>query len=531
MGDIKPSKIVCKNCGYESNVISDVCIKCGGKLVKVCGNCGWENSVEKMYCDNCGSLLALTPHKKIYQDEEDEKKEDVKKSNINIEFESITETILKKDESYRKKKEENEKSVVKEEKKEASSVIEEKKKIEEYISKKKNENTEVKDDKKESNLSDKKKTKLNLYIIGFFVIVFIFLLYFFVLKNSISKYKLLFTAKSYLTYLRDGDYEKAYSYLSNNSKSLISLDDYIKTSKDYYSNVGKWDFKDVSICYYSENQSIIKYRLFEKGEWKDDYINFIKEYGLWRRPYVWNLFEKIDYSFSNKDFSKALYYSQLLYLIDPLDPRSSGYLCWSEYMNMLFDKSVDSCKRVIKISSLYPVKYYNNEDLFWYKFNYADSLRFLNRDDEALKNFNELAEYNEVSLASKCGVYSARSDIFIHKKDYEKALADLNIALSICRDVSVVNDVNKRISMLKGLDCQGAIDFLKNYKYKNLKFNDFVNQIDPNPNYFCKHIEGPVYEVRVILKKKKKIVSEYSSNIDLWNKTINIEEVKSEKEI
>ena len=526
MDELKPSKIICKDCGYESNVISDVCIKCGGKLVKVCGNCGTENSVEKIYCDSCGSLLALTPHKKIDKEIKNEKEGKVEKSNINIEFEPITETMLKKEDSYRKKKEEKD---FKSNDKKEISVIEEKRKIEEYVLEKEKKEVEQKKDSTENNF--KKKNNFFIYLGILSIIFLIFLLYFFVFKKSISKYNLIITAKTYLTYLKDSNYEKAYYYLSNNSKSLISIDDYVKTLKEHYSNLGEWDFKDLSIYYYSENQSIIKYRLFEKGKWRDDYINFIKEYGVWRRPYVWDLFQRIDKAFADKDFSKALYYSQQLYLIDPIDPRSYGYLCWSEYMMMFFDKSVESCKKVIEVSNLHPIKYYNDEDIFWYKFNYADSLRMLNKDDEALDYFTILENYDGVPLSNKCGVYTARSDIFIHKNEYEKALSDLNIALSICKDNSLINDITKRISMLKGDECNLAINFLKKYKYNNERFDDYVNKITPNVIYSCRHLNGPIYEVKVLLKKKSKLLGNYICNIDLWNRTASVKEVYREEEI
>jgi tetratricopeptide (TPR) repeat protein len=518
MDEIKPSKIVCKECGYESNVISDVCIKCGGKLIKICGNCESENSVEKMYCDSCGLLLALTPHKKLDLG----KKENsiyISKSISTLEFEPITETMSKRDESYRKKKNEGKKDDNK------SLSIVEKNKIEEYV---KSQEISIENLKTQRTLPAKDDKRYIPYIIFICVVIVVFLSYFLIVRKGISRYTLVSTAKNYLEALRDGDYEKAYSYLSNNSKSLVSIDDYKNTSRNYYSKIGKWDFKDVEIYYYSPTQSIIHYKLLENGEWKDDYLNFVKEYGHWRRPYVWNLFEKIDDAFSQKDFPKALYFSQMLYLIDPIDPRSSGYLCWSEYFMRLFDKSVESCKKVIELSNLYPVKYYDNQELFWYRFNYADSLRFLGRDDEALNNFNILIDY-DMPLASKCSIFTARSDIFVNRKNYDMAIGDLNRALTVCKNEVVLKDVNKYLSILKGNECEMALNFLKSHKYNDLKFEDFINskiksykKSGIKVEYNCNHKDGADYEILVLIKQRDKVFDRYKAVLNLWYRKIDI---------
>jgi len=533
MSELKPSKIRCKKCGYEPNIITDVCIKCGGEIIKICGNCGYENSVEKIYCDSCGALLALTPHKKI--DIEDKKdtatKETPKKTKI--EFEPITDTMSRED-SYRKRMEESkEKKEMEPGIEKINNVKKEAQIIQKYTGNKEEQRKDTQKDTSTTVLNPPEKNRKRfLIIISVSIIVSLIFSYVFFIRQSISKYQLLFRAKGYLTALKNKDYEKAYSYLSNNSKTLVNFVDFLKVSEDYYSKIGDWDFKDVKIYYFDENNSVISYKLKEGGEWRDDYLNFIKEYNIWTRPYVWNIFEDIDNAINSRDISKALFLSQKLYLIDPLDPRASGYLCWSEYFMGLYDKSVESCRRTFEISQIYPIKYYNDEDLFWYRFSYADSLKFTNRVEEAIKVFDYLLSQPDVSIKSKCSSFIARADSYSKIKKYDSTLADLQSAFSICPDGVEKKEAQNRINMLNGLGCNDSIKLFKRCNFEGQKFENYIltfikdlksrdKKANYNLNINCNHLEGPYYEVEGILKnsKKNQIISIYKGKINLWERS------------
>jgi hypothetical protein len=554
MSDIKPSKMRCKKCGYEPNVITDICLKCGGEIVKICGNCGYENSVEKTCCDSCGSLLALTPDKKIdihdgkSTEHSDKKMRNDSSRKVTLEFESISETVAGKEESYRRSGDKKHTDDdVKERLLDKGEIAEfEKQKIENFAKKKDDkilsENNEV---KKVLPLPvAESKNKKKLYIVLSAVIAVVICVTFLLLfKNGFSKYNLTFTAKKYLTAIKDENYVKAYEFLSSNSKSLISLNDYLKTSSEYYSKAGKWDFKDLKIYYFDDVQSIITYKLKEgNGEWKDDYINFIKEHGVWTRPYVWNLFEQIDDAFGKRDFSTALFLSQKLYLIDPLDPRSAGYLCWSEYFMRLYDKSMESCKKVLELSAIHPVKYYSDVELFWNKFNYADSLRFTNRLNEALNVYNLLIADSNVSLEDKCSVFIARADTHLWLKQYDKTEEDLASASSVCKDDMSKREADNRIKIMQGLGCDDAIKLVKNYNYNGTRFEDFMDvqmknvaekgrKNKLNLQFSCKYISGPDYLVRVSIyggHKKDVNLLNYKGEVNLWEKTVEMKEAEEE---
>lgn len=541
MSDLKPSKIKCKSCGYEPNIIADVCIKCGGEIVKICGNCEHENSVEKNRCDNCGELLALTPHKKIdieLKEKERSREEELKdrldkqKVDFKIEFESITDTIARKEESYRKKLEfpkqtEEKKDIIKEELK---KVEVEKKKIEEFVKEKKNsENTQNQQEKHQT-----KKTSLKLIAVVIASLTIILSISYLIFgRKSFSRYDLIITAKKYLSALRDGEYDKAYEFLSQNSKAIISFSNYVKTLENYYSNVGKWNFKDIEIYYFDKNQSIIKYRLIENNIEKDDYLNFIMEYGKWKRPFVFNLFEEIDDAFLKKDFPRALFLAQRAYLIDPVDPRTSGYLCWSEYLMGLHDKSVESCKRVVEISNIYPIKYYSESELFWYSFNYADSLRFTEKIEQSIEVYNALQRNPSITEREKCVIHVARSDSYIALKDYNSALNDIKKAMEVCENDSIEKkEMERRFKILTGEMCEDAIMFAKKYKYGGLTLESYLNQnfdltgTNYNTKFSCSYLKGSVYNVYLEMLIGKRILKRLNIEVDLWNKTATMKEVK-----
>ncbi|MGC9070781.1 MAG: hypothetical protein ACP5IO_05675 [Elusimicrobiales bacterium] len=536
MSDLKPSKIRCRSCGYEPNIITDVCIKCGGVVVKICGNCGFENSVEKNRCDSCGYLLALSPQKKIDIEKKKESIDDEKMdlefkeekpslSKSTLEFESITETIARKDESYRerikKASERYEKDIV-------FDAEKERKKIENFIDEQKQK------EQKGEGVSEKKQIKSfkKFFIVVAFVIALVplYLLFF---RKSYSRYDLVNTAKKYLSALRDAEYDKAYEYLSQNSKSIVSFSDYVKTLEDFYSKIGKWDFKDVEIYYFTPHQSVVKYKLIEKGIEKDDYLNFVNEYGKWKRPFVYNLFEEIDDALSKNDFPKALFLSQRLYLIDPLDPRANGYLCWSEYLMRLYDKSMESCKKVIEISNIYPIKYYSDNELFWYTFNYADSLRFSGKIEQSVEVYDMLIRDPQAESSDKCTVYLARSDSYVALKNYEKAYDDIKKSVEICSDGSIEkNQATRRLKILDGGMCEEAVMFAKKFRYQGSTVEDFIKKMAEDMgvkkyklDYSCQHSNGSLYKITARVVSGKKTFKVYNITVDLWERNASVEEI------
>lgn len=538
MSELKPSKLVCKVCGYEPNIITDVCLKCGGEVVKICGKCGAENLVEAARCKNCGSLLALSPHKKIDLEDEkpkdSDKKQNEQKEDIQqhqkavlggLEFESVLDAVSKKDISWRKKESMKERQQMQHTSNDVGDIekVKHEIKVIESLAK----NTMKSEEVKQQKIEKKKDVGVYILVSSVFLLVFALVFVFFI-RPSYSRYNLMFTAKKYLSSLKDEDWEGAYSLLTQNSKANISLSDYAKSLSDYYSKIGKWDFKDIEVYKLTKNEGIIKYKLIENGIERDDYLNFVKEYGRWRRPFVYSLFDEIEDALAKKDMSRALFLAQKLYLIDPMDPRSSGYLCWCEYFMYLFDKSVESCKRVVELSKTYPIKYYSDEEIFWYTFNYADSLKYIGKIEESIDIYSSLLTKPDISEKGKCSILITRSDAFVLLKRYEYAKNDISKALEVCDGIEKKEAV-RRLDMLEGNMCPDAVLFAKKYRYKEDRsiediIDEEVKNVEGSLLYSCQYVKGPIYSVSAVIKKGKRIVKSFSFEVDLWEKTLKVME-------
>jgi len=527
---MKPTIIRCNKCGYESNIISDTCIKCGSKLEKICGSCGFANAVEKNYCDQCGKLLTL----RIIEENNQKENIEIKKENVigNLEFENFIEAIDRKDISYR-----NKLSTTNEfDKKKAEETLKEKENLKKYQEQLKNKNEE--EAKKLANFNRPKsffeKNRIYFFLIFFISILFI-ISYIFLIPN-IPKITLIVTAKKYLSALKEKDYKTAYELLSNNSKLSCSFTDYLKNNESYYSKIKKWEFKDLKIHSMTKNGAVIKYLLSEEpNKWKEDYISFIIEGGKWRRPYIWNLFSPIDEAISKGDYPQALFLAQKLYLIDPVDPRTSGYLCTCEYLIGLYDKAIESCKRTLDSLSSYPVGF-TDEEIFWYTFYYADSLRFQAKFDEALKIYEELSQFKELSMKNKCPLLIARSDAYVRKGDYKKAREDMSSAINTCLSKINQEEALKRWKYINGQATDEAIKMAKKfYNYKNLdKKEEFELKKSIKilkDNWIAENIDGPEYEVilrkeKIFKNGKKETKDLYKFKVNLWTGDIKIEEEK-----
>ncbi|MEW5950634.1 MAG: zinc ribbon domain-containing protein [Elusimicrobiota bacterium] len=534
---MKPAIIRCSKCGYQSNIISDTCLKCGSPLVKICGNCEAVNAVEKNYCDGCGSLLALKMPEQKESSKEEKKEEKPSSPKPVIEFESLHETVQGHADSFRKKQEANPQNTApkienKDERVEAAKK--EKEKLEEL----KNKKTE---EKKSSVKVQDKKISFAKYAVFIAVALAVFSIAWLAVSPSIPKIKLVITAKNYLNALKEKNYSQAYSYLSNNSKFTCSFTDYVKYNDAYYSSLKNgWEFKDVSVFKMENEAALVKYSLKEgTGPWREDYISFVKEHDKWVRPYIWHLFSPIDEAISKGDFSQALFLAQKLYLTDPIDPRTSGYLCNTEYLMGLYDKASESCKRVLESQADYPVGF-NKEEIFWFTFYYADSLRFMARFKEALDIYEELFSFEDISLKNKCPLLMSRADAYVRLGDFDKASVDAASAVSVCPEGINKKEALKRSSFLNSDLSSEAVSMVQKakpsqdsqsiFEQRNSVLKSLNSDKGKKDSYKDEWIaqkeEGPIYTVKVIqqkVDKKGKKTEEnevYRASVNLWTGSV-----------
>jgi tetratricopeptide (TPR) repeat protein len=444
-------------------MLGDTCLKCNTALQKICGECGQANSVEKNYCDQCGAVLTLQPPPKEPAGQPQATPEMKEKAgSFTIEMESIQDTVSERATSFRRKPEQqptpppppppgNPKA---QPPGKATSAF-------------------TPDSSRlpgQGPLPKPVKAGMAKRMAGPAVIILlsaalIGILYM-IVAPSLPKLRLVMTAKSYLSSISEGKFEKAYDLLSSNSKAAISQSDYVKNSGDYYAKSPAWEFKEVQVFAMTENAAMIRYQLKEgDSDWKSDYISFVREHDRWTRPYIWILFQPIDDALRRQDFPQALFLAQKLHLTDPIDPRTSGYLCVTEFLMGLHEKAAESCKRTLDNSVSYPVGYSSSE-LFQFHSHYADSLRFLQRDREALLEYEKLLKWPGINADEACPLHLNRADSLVYLKEYDRALQEVMAAAGVCTKSPSKEDAQKRLRYMSGSAGPDAVTFAQKSRFQ-----------------------------------------------------------------
>ncbi len=546
----KPSIIKCPKCGYLPNLLEDTCVKCHARLEKLCAACGFANSVEKNYCDQCGSIMILAAPKPEQpaaapvqaQPPVPQAPEPVlppapapEKKTFKLEMESIQDTVSEKEQSFRGRMPPapapapGQPPTLRPGKPPFTPATQPL-----YVRK--------------PGIAAAQtffKKFSGAILTGLLLLVLLAILYL-IAAPYLPRLRLLMTAKAYLSDISQGKYEKAYSLLSSNSKSACSLEEYKKNSEDYYSKAPAWQFKDVQVFAMSKDAAMLRYQLKEgTAPWKSDYISFVREHDRWTRPYIWVFFQPIQEALKKQDFPQALFLSQKLFLTDPIDPRSSGYLCTSEFYMGLFEKSVESCKRTVDSAATYPVGY-SNEELFWYNLCYTDSLRYLQRDRAALQEYEKLLKWPGLTAKEQCPLYLNRADSYIALKDYDNALQDVMKADAICTESPNREEAKKRLGYMSGSAGPEAIAYAQRSRFqqgmppiaeaRRLQLEALKARLGPKnawllpkDQWLAVHVGGPEY--RVFLRqesvnprtRRKETQDVFIFLVNLWTSKAKVE--------
>jgi len=554
----KPSVIKCPKCGYLPNMLGDTCLKCGAKLEKACGDCGFGNAVEKNYCDQCGALLSLHPPHNSELPPPPPKQEQPEKETFKLEIESIQDTVNERATSFRHKPAEKPAAPapkpVPEEKKppQPPAAAQPPRPVGPPGGSRVTASSPFSPDSarlmREAGPSQRQPVIKRLAgpAVTVLLVGVLLSIVYLIIAPSIPRLRLLMTAKAYLADISQGKFEKAYELLSTNSKAAITQDNYVKNSREYYAKAPAWQFRDVQIFKMGKEAAMVTYQLKEGNEkWKEDYISFINEHGRWTRPYIFVLFHPIDDALNRQDFPQALFLAQKLYLTDPIDPRSSGYLCAAEFFMGLYEKSSESCKRTVDLAAIYPVGY-SSEELFWYGSYYADSLRYLQRDRVALTEYEKLMKWPGLTSKEQCPLFLNRADSYVNLKDYDRALQDVMKADILCTEGLAKTDAKKRLLYLSGGAREEAVAFAQKSRFQpdmppigearrrqlealKARLGPKNAKMMPKDQWLAVHVGGPEY--RVFLRQegfnpqsgKTEAQNIFIFLINLWNGKAKVE--------
>lgn len=525
-------------------MLGDTCLKCNTPLEKVCGECSFANPVEKNYCAHCGAVLTLQPPPRSENTPPPPPGSEVKSAgnrfpkagSFILEMESIQDTMSERATSFRHKPGEvppqQQAGPVPPEPAEPapqkpaaaapqppSGSMPPKPVVAPPAKPPMVTSVLTPDSARlpgQAGLPKPLQPNLLRKILGpaitlLLISVLLGILYM-IAAPSLPRLRLVMTAKSYLTYISEHKFEKAYELLSSNSKAGCTEDDYIKNSKEYYAKVPAWQFKDIEVFTLDKNAAMIRYQLKDGDQpWKSDYISFVRENNRWARPYIWVLFHPIEEALKQQDFPHALFLAQKLYLTDPIDPRTSGYLCVSEFFMGLYEKSAESCKRTLEAAVSYPVGY-SREELFWFNSHYADSLRYLQRDRAALAEYDKLFKWPGLASAELCTLYLNSADSTVNLKDYERALHDIMKAEGLCVVSPAKEDARKRLGYMSGSAGKEAIAFAQKSRLQSgmptleearrrqletlkARLGPKNAKLLPKDEWLAVHVAGPEYRV------------------------------------
>ncbi|MCK4935402.1 MAG: zinc ribbon domain-containing protein [Elusimicrobiales bacterium] len=515
----KRSVLKCSKCGYESNIIADTCIKCAANLDKICGECGFKNSPFKNFCDHCGNNLAITEPEQKKSTANIEKPKEKKPE---LEIQSISDTMnddMAAENTARVNFSPDKACPL-------------------------NRQPTPYPYKPGKKIAAVKSNTLNIIILSGLAVTLLAILYL-IAAPYIPKIKLLIKTKQYLSHLSKANYEEAYKMLSSNSQASCDMETYIQNTENYYSKRPKWRFKEITVFKTEKKVALIKYKLKEgSGAWTDDYLSFVKEGNTWARPYIWNLFKPIDEAFAKSDFSTALYLAQKLNLIDPLDPRTMGYLCSAQYNLGLYKKAAKSCRKTLETSEFYPVGF-DEAAKTWYYFQLAKSLKFTKNYEPAFKIYRRLLSNKTASKLEQCQILLTRSDAYAGAKRYNDALKDILMAQTICPP-NFQNDLKAFLSYLTGASKKEAIAFAQKSRFKanmptilEQRKTEIANiakrlgkrkrRFVPRDKWSAIHLKGPEYrvflrEIRInplTKMKESKILRIFKVN--LWSHGISLE--------
>ena len=568
----------CSVCGNIPSVPSRKCGKCGGAIKLRCPECGHLSEWGRHYCEKCGNPLPRTPDipDRPAAPAPSEAPAAAPKPKIKLELQSFMDAAAEHDKSFRMKREDLEAaekellaSLPQEQKKparpapppmprrpekdnvppppkpsEPRQAIKEKPAAENQEShtpqKEAAEKGNAANEQAADNSASSKNTVLYSSIIAAVVALGI-AVYYLVINPYMPKLKVTMAAKNYLTAFTQGDYEKAYSMLSENSKKICPFEDYEYYNKNNFSK-GR-TFKNIEVHTLEPSFAIVKYQLSdEKGNWSDDYTSFYKEHNKWTRPYSQVLYEPIKDSLARNDIAQALSRAQLLSLTDPKNPVSSSYLCMAQYRFALYDDAAENCDNTLQMIEGYPEKNLTAEEINTVMIYLADSLVRLNRTRAAEDAFVKLDERPSLSPAQQCSYKLSRAGMYLKAKSYPSAKADIQAAANICpKNTQDKYSADTLLRQVNGKSIAEAIAFAQNSKIReDLPTLETLRQMSlqeeirksgiknkklyPSDSWTAKHLGGTVYRTAISRERtypdgEKKAENIFVADIDLWQKT------------
>ena len=400
--------LICSKCGAQG-APGQNCAKCGGPLVKVCGGCGTRNSPAKNYCDRCGSAMALAP-----VGHPPEQREPPPPSASEPPLTAIRRMQPPPvPESFQ---------------------LPEAGRVKEHLPVPTEISRDIPalggDDPNASMTVMKRKDRLKnavwllvLAIFGAFALA----------KLAVfmrPEYVVPRRAAKYLNHLRNGEFASAYHMLSQEAQKHVSVDEF-STMRDST----PWSWSDIKVIRSEPGAVVVKYTLSLAGQPpREDLLQFVKEDGLWVRPYNWTLLQKAENALERNDPDLAGLLAKAAVDVNPRDPMARAYLCEAVFYKRVPADTARECELALKLHDAYPSKL-STKSLYHIHALLGDTYKnALRRYPEALREYNTLLSFPELTAADRCRLLTARAETLTAMGRAAEAAADQQSAQLLCRE-------------------------------------------------------------------------------------------------
>lgn len=402
--------LICSKCAAQG-APGQNCAKCGGPLVKVCGGCGMRNSPAKNYCDRCGAAMALAPvgHPPEQRPMPPSAGEPPLTAIRRIQPPPAEESFQLPAAGR-----------AKEHVPVPSEVSGDIKPVGDY-------------DPNASLTVLRRKDRLKNAV---FLLVFALLASFALRKFSIlmrPEYVVPRRATKYLNHLRNGQYEQAYHMLSEQARRHVTQDEFA-TLRD----PTPWSWSNVQIVRAEPEAVVVKYVLTLSGQPpREDLLQFIREDGDWVRPYNWTLLQKAENALERNDPDLAALLAKAAVDVNPRDPMARAYLCEAVFYKRVPTETARECETALKLHETYPSKL-STKSLYHLHALLGDTYKnSLRRYPEALREYNTLLSFPELTAADRCKLLTARAETLVALGRETEAAADYQAAQTLCQQPPV----------------------------------------------------------------------------------------------
>lgn len=237
-------------------------------------------------------------------------------------------------------------------------------------------------------------------------------------------------AAKYLDAMRNGDIHAAYEMLSIEARKHVTRDEF-----GALRDTTPWSWSDIRVVRAEADAVVLKYKLQTMGqEPREDILQFVLEEGDWVRPYNWSLLKKAEDALERNDADLALLLSKAAVEVNTRDPMARAYLCEAVFYRRNPVDTARECELALELHEQYPSKL-SDRSLYHLHALLGDTYKnALRRYPDALRQYNTLLSFPNLSAADRCRLVSARSETLAAMGRGEEAQADANAAAGLCAE-------------------------------------------------------------------------------------------------